>query len=252
MPVSALSDFFFFMRRPSLVKLDFRNDLSRDPLFDGPAPLNPLRNLMVELLILPLWAIDDGLISIDDVDADDLRRKLPDFFDAFGYLNGLNDADGCGSIWYEQHGISGLNEVVGWSMNADRSSAAAIVGFGVAVGTSSDFKFKLLMAFMSKFCAVSFVSAFISPPVNFLFTTTFWRFVGIGGAVDVDAITSHNTFPFFRPNDTVVDFSFLPYDMDGLLVVRRSLFSLHTSGVSGELHAVDDFRDFNFVWDALA
>jgi len=53
------------------------------------------------------------------------------------------------------------------------------------------------------------------------------------------------TLPFLRPNDIdVVDFSFLPYDMDGLLV---ALFSLHTSVVSGELHAVDDFRDFDFV-----
>lgn len=37
-----------------------------------------------------------------------------------------------------------------------------------------------------------------------------------------------------------------------LVVVWRSLFSLHTSVVSDELHAVDCFSDFNFVWDVVA
>lgn len=109
-------------------------------------------------------------------------------------------------------------------MNADRSSKAVIAVFGVEAGTSSDFKFKLFVVVTSKSNADdSFVSILSLPPppplLNFLLTTIFWRFVGIGVTVDVDAITSHNALPFLRPNDTVVDFSFLPYDIDDLLVV---------------------------------
>lgn len=119
-------------------------------------------------------------------------------------------------------------------------------------GTSSDFKFKLFIS-KSNISDDSFASDF-SFDINFFVPITFWRFVGIGGAVDVDAITSHSTLPFLRcPNDTFVDFSFLPYDIDALLVVVwRSLFSLHTSVVSDELHAVDDFNDFDFVWHVVA
>lgn len=102
MPASAFNDFFFFIRRPSLVKLDLRNDdLSRDPLFVEPlAPLKLLpRNLMAELLTLLPVTITDGLMdSIDAVDDDDFRKILLDFFGGFGYLNGLNVVDVCGSI----------------------------------------------------------------------------------------------------------------------------------------------------------
>lgn len=86
---------FFFMRRPSLVRLDLRRDLSRDPLFVEPlAPLKLLpRSLIAELLTLPPGTMADGFIDrIDVVDADDFRAKLLAFFGAFGYLNGLNDA----------------------------------------------------------------------------------------------------------------------------------------------------------------
>lgn len=234
------------MRRPSLVRLVLRNDFKRDPLLDGPAPLNPPLILMAELFILLPCTIDDWLISIDWVGADDLRRKFPAFFGAFGYLNGLNDDDGCGSVWYEQHGTFGSNEVDGWS-NDDRSSDGESVPLAVTVDKSSDFKFNAMAALTSLSTAKSFTSV-LSTVANFLVAATFCRFIGIGGAADVDAITSHNTLPFFRPSDRLADFSFLPYDFDVLLVKWRSLFSLHTSLVSGELHAEDDF--FGFVWDA--
>lgn len=99
-------------------------------------------------------------------------------------------------------------------MNVDTISVVGTVLDAVA-GASSDFKFKLLMAVISG--SESFVSI-LSLPLNFLLATTFWRFVGIGVAVDVDAITSHKTLPFFRLNEPLIDFSFLPYEM-GLLVV---------------------------------
>lgn len=237
MPVSAFNDFFFFKRRPSLVRLDLRNDLSRELPLDVLALLNPLRNLMAELLIFVLGPMDDWPISMDDVDADDLRRKLLaiGFFGAFGNLNGLNVVDDCGSNWYEQHGTSGSNGelAVGWSINADNSTSdteTAVFGVLFTGTISSDFKFKFVMAFMFNsrppVTLLSFGSIFSAPPlppplpppptlpppttVNFLLTTTFCRLVGIGAVVDVDAITSHKTLPFFRPNDTLADFSFLP------------------------------------------
>lgn len=212
----------------------------------------------------------DGLIDIiDALDADALRKKLLDFFGGFGYLNVG------GSNWYEQHGMSGLKTaVVGigaidtvvvvvaagmvdfstLEANTDKSSPAAIIdvdAMAASAGTSSDFKFKL---FISKSNVSDSFASVLSFDMNFFELTTFWRFVGMGGAVDVEAITSHSTLPFLRcPSDTFVDFSFLPYDMDALLVVVwRSLFSLHTSVVSDELHAVDCFSNFDFVWDVVA
>lgn len=263
MPVSAFKDFFFFMRRPSLVKLDLRNDLSRDPLLDEAALLKPLLSLIAELLMLPLCTIDDWLISNDDVDADDFRRKLlDDFFGTFGYLNGLNDDDGCGSIWYEQQGRFGSNEVAGWSMNADRSSKAVIAVFGVEAGTSSDFKFKLFVVVTSKSNADdSFVSilslyhcrrrrrhcwTFCWPPLFDVSLVLVLRLM---------LMRSHRItlYLFCVLTIPLSIFPFFPYDIDDLLVVLwRSLFSLHTSAVSGELHAVDVFSDFDFVWDVVA
>lgn len=168
-------------------------------------------------------------------------------------MSGLNTAAvGIGAI--ETVVVVVADGIVVFSMNTDKSSAAAIIevdAMAASPGTSSDFKFKL---FISKSnVSDSFASA-LSLDMNFFVVTTFWRLVGMGAAVDVDAITSHSTLPFLRcPSETFDDFSFLPYDMDALLVVVwRSLFSLHTSVVSDELHAVDCFSDFDFVWDVVA
>lgn len=145
--------------------------------------------------------------------------------------------------------------IVDFSTNTDKSAPPAAIidvdAIAASAGTASDFKFKL---FISKSNVSDSFASILSLDMNFLVLTTFWRFVGMGGAVDVDAITSHSTLPFLRwPSETFVDFSFLPYDMDALLVVVwRSLFSLHTSVVSDELHAVDCFSDFDFVWDVVA
>lgn len=67
------SFFFFFVRRPSLVKLVFRSEWGSMPV-----PLKPLRSFKAE---------------IDPPTVDFLVGKLLDLFVAFGYLNELNDVD---------------------------------------------------------------------------------------------------------------------------------------------------------------
>lgn len=98
MPASAFNDFFFFNRRPSLVKLDLRSDdLSRDPVFVGAlATLKPLPRIFItEVFPLPPEPMTAGLMdSIEALDVDDFRKNLLVFFGAFGYLKGLKDADG--------------------------------------------------------------------------------------------------------------------------------------------------------------